>query len=130
MGLLSWLSGKGESRVADLVGGDAILKQELVRSFGQTSRGKGQTRGNGTLAMTAGEVVFCLLLPRRDLRIPREAIMTVDSASSHLGKRTGATLLRITWRRDDGAQDSVAFETGDLGGWLAALGAAASQHGA
>lgn len=130
MGLLSLLGRKGESRVADLVGADAILKQELVRSFGETSRGKGQARGNGTLAMTGGEVVFCLLLPRRDLCIPRRAITGVGTASSHLGKRTGATLLRITWTGKDGEEDAVAFETGDLGGWLAALGGGASQHGA
>jgi hypothetical protein len=75
----------------------------------------------GILALTNEELLFAQWLPNRLLRIPRESIVEVTAARSHLGKTTGRKLLKVVWTTDLGAQDSIALWVKDLDGWLEAL---------
>jgi hypothetical protein len=91
-----------------------------ARLVGVKSRGPGQMRGTGTLALTLGEVVFLMWVPRRELRIARDAIESVQTGHGVAGKWTGAELLHVRWRSGD-AVDEAAWEVKDLGAWLVAL---------
>ena len=91
-----------------------------ARLVGVKSRGPGQMRGTGTLALTPGEVVFLVWVPRRELRIARDAIESVQTGHGVAGKWTGAELLHVRWRSGD-AVDEAAWEVKDLGAWLVAL---------
>jgi hypothetical protein len=91
-----------------------------ARLVGVKSRGPAQMRGTGALALTAGELMFLMWVPRRELRIPRGAIESVETGHGVAGKWTGAELLHVRWRSGDTA-DEAAWEVKDLGAWLVAL---------
>jgi hypothetical protein len=68
-------------------------------------------RGTGTLALISGELVFLMWVPQRELRIPREAIESVDSAHGVAGKRVGGKALHVRWRStEDVDEGSLASE--------------------
>ena len=120
--LLRWLSRRVAEDVRGRLGaGRILLIDERANSFGIESRGALQIRGNGCLALTAGELVFVMWIPRRELRIPRDRITTVERARSHLGKRIGRDLLRVRFLDDAGDSDSVAWFVRNLPAWEAAL---------
>jgi hypothetical protein len=100
--------------------GETPELEGTARLVGVKSRGLGQMRGTGTLALTGGEVVFLMWVPRRELRIPREAIEAVETGHGVAGKWTSAELLHVRWR-SGGSADEAAWEVKDLGAWLAAL---------
>ena len=97
----------------------ALLEGD-ARLVGVRSRGRVQARGTGTLALTARELVFVMWMPRRELRIPREAIESAQTGHGLPGYRSGGELLHVCWR-DAEALDEAAFGVSDLGDWLAAL---------
>jgi len=87
----------------------------------------------GTLLLIAAALAVALLfvrrsarsaramwVPRRELRIPREAIDSAHAGHGLAGKRTGGDLLHVRWR-NAGDLDEAAWGVRDLGGWLAAL---------
>ncbi len=77
-------------------------------------------RGNGTLALTAEELLFAQWVPNRLLRIPRAAISEVSTARSWLGKTVARELLVVRW--DD---DAIGLWVPDLDAWVSALRAGA-----
>ena len=77
-------------------------------------------RGTGTLALTARELVFLMWVPRRELRIAREAIKSVETGHGVAGKRTSRDLLHVRWHTGE-AEDEAAWAVKDLGAWMAAL---------
>ncbi|MEX2619395.1 MAG: hypothetical protein WD250_04170 [Egibacteraceae bacterium] len=107
-------------RAADAIPG--VRRREDVLSFGQTSKGVTQVRGNGTLVLTDDRLVFLMWMPRRELVIPLAAVEAVDTTRSHLGKTMGRDLLRVCWRDPRGGEDAIAWLLDDLGGWHTALG--------
>lgn len=116
--LATWIAGPARAAAAGLQG---VRRNENARSLGQTSRGKGQARGNGTLVLTQDALHFFLWVPRRPLAVPLAAITRVDTATCHLGKWVAARLLRVTWRGPEG-EDAIALQVHDLDGWLRDLG--------
>jgi hypothetical protein len=103
-----------------LRGRPAVRVDQQANFFGVESKGVTQMRGNGTLVLTADELVFALWLPRTLVRIPLRDIVTVDEAKSHLGKSIARSLLRVRWRTA-GIEDTVAWWVPDLAGWTADL---------
>lgn len=97
-----------------------LLREDNANSFGVESRGRSQVRGNGTLALTAEELLFAPWVPNRLLRIPRAAITEVGITKSWLGKTIFRELLVVRWSEDADA-DAIALWVKDLDGWLAAL---------
>jgi hypothetical protein len=100
--------------------GVRATRQGPARSLGQTSLGKGQVRGSGTLALDGEELVFALAVPARTTRMPLASITTVDTTRSHLGKSVGSKLLRVSWNGEQG-EDSIALQVPDLDGWIQAI---------
>jgi hypothetical protein len=118
MGLIT---GPLRRRAARHFAGLALLHEGDANSFGVASAGVWQVRGNGSLALTRHELLFAQWVPNRLLRIPRDSIVEVTTARSHLGKTIGRDLLKVVWSTDVGTQDSIALWVGDLDGWLEAL---------
>jgi hypothetical protein len=97
------------------------LTEEMALCFGVESRGKFQLRGTGCLALTADEVLFVMWLPRREIRIPRSSITSIETPLSHLGKTQFTRLLRVRFATSEGNDDSVAWRVPNLDQWTAAL---------
>jgi hypothetical protein len=98
-----------------------LLREDDALSLGVESAGKGQLRGNGTIALTERELLFAQWLPNRLVRIRRESIVEVTTTRAHLGKTIGRKLLKVTWESDANGQDAIALWTRDLDGWIEAL---------
>ncbi len=99
-----------------------MLREDDANTFGVESLTKWQVRGNGTLALTAEELLFAQWVPNRLLRIPRAAITEVTTTRSWLGKTIFRQLLLVRWTADAGA-DAIALWVKDLDGWIAVLSA-------
>ncbi|MCW5713947.1 MAG: hypothetical protein KIT43_05480 [Bauldia sp.] len=125
---LRWIVGKLRPRIATAVRREAIVLEDLrANSLGLTSRGMFQSRGNGGLVLTADELLFFQVVPRRDLAIPLSAIHEVKSEKAHLGKSYGRDLLYVAFDGPSGP-DSIAWFVRDLPAWLEALRRAASGN--
>ena len=96
--------------------GSAIERIENTRGLGLESRGATQTRGNGWLVLTPGELRFRQWIPDRETRILRADVTGVETPKSWLGKSVGTKLLCVRW-----PGDAMAWEVRDLDAWIAAL---------
>jgi hypothetical protein len=111
-----------EEVLAALGGEPSILAMDdTADSFGVTSAGAGQIRGNGCLAATADGLLFVQWAPKKRLWIPRTRILKVGGSPAHLGKSTGDALLRVEFRTEAGLVDSAAWLVHDLATWLEML---------
>lgn len=109
-------------RLTQIAAGRHERKLAGARSFGQRSKGAGQVRGNGALALFDDELVFVQLIPKVEIRVPRERITDVAKVAAFNGKASGAELLVVEWRTGEGdATDAAAWQLSDLRGWLEAL---------
>lgn len=106
-----------EARIVEL---GPTLRHETATSLGLTSKGVGQVRGTGTLALTSEELGFAQWKPPHLVRIPLGTITRVGTTRSHLGKTIGRDLLLVEWT-EGRVDDSIALAVADLGSWLRAL---------
>ncbi len=102
--------------------GLTVLRESDANSFGVESLGPRQVRGNGTLALTADELLFAQWIPNRLFRIRRGWIIDVTTPRSHLGKTMVSRLLKVTWTTESGSTDSIALLVKDLDAWIESLG--------
>lgn len=77
--------------------------------------------GNGTLVLTEQELLFEQDLPRSVVRAPRAAITEVSTARA-FRSRIFPRLLKVAWKVESGAQDSIVLMVKDVDGWIEALG--------
>jgi hypothetical protein len=112
-----------DDEVLATLGGEPniLAMDDTADSFGVTSAGTGQIRGNGCLAATADGLLFVQWAPKKRLWISRTRILKVGGASTHLGKSTGDALLRVEFRTEAGLVDSAAWLVHDLPTWLEML---------
>ncbi len=116
-GVFAFMKGPLEDRIAAQYGQDEILMQDLkANSFGRESAGVWQCRGNGGLVLTAKHLHFFQFLPKRDFRVPLDAISELTLTKSHLGKATIYDLLKVHFSAD-GQRDSVAWYLTDPQAW-------------
>lgn len=106
---------------ARLGAGRILLVEDRANSFGVESLGRGQIRGNGCLAATDDEILFVMWFPRREIRIPRDRVTSVERARAHLGKTVGRELIRVRFTNENGRPDSIAWWVSDPARWEAAL---------
>lgn len=104
--------------LAAFAGQPVVAHTPSANFFGQSSLGPAQPRGNGALVLTASELYFRLLLPRREWRIPLARIASADTTRAHLGKTKGRLLLRLKYTDERGQHDSAAWLVPDLDSWL------------
>jgi hypothetical protein len=102
--------------VAGAATGPAILTDPAANFFGLESRGAGQARSDGTLALTATELWFGRTSAGSGLTIPVAEIHAVDLAASHLGKTSGRQLVRV--RFGAGPGDTAAWAVDDAVAWV------------
>lgn len=125
------MKGPLEARIAAHYGPDEILLKDLkANSFGLESAGVWQVRGNGGLVLTARYLHFFMFLPKREFRIPIDAITELTFTKSHLGKATIYDLLKVRFT-GEGTPDSIAWYLTDPAAWNArieALKAASSTN--
>ena len=98
-----------------------ILTSPMANLFGIQSRGMKQIRGNGILLLTASQIYFRMLLPRRELLVPLSSITAVETPKSFLGKTKGRKLLKVDFRNDTGGTDSAAWLVPDPDKWVEAI---------
>lgn len=117
--LVFWLlKGPLEARIAADYGTGKVLMQDLkANCFGVESAGVWQARGNGGLVLTAEGLHFFMFLPRKDLRVPLDAVTEVTLTKSHLGKATIYDLLKVRFVAE-GKPDSIAWFLTDPAAWL------------
>ena len=86
--------------------------------FGQESLRGTQMRGNGILILTDSDLIFEMLLPNKQFRIPLHSIQSIENPSSFLGKSRFTPLLKVIYINDQGVTDSMAWQVVDLEGWM------------
>lgn len=114
------LARSGRQQIRTSLRGELAELEGNARLIGVESRGRGQMRGTGTLALTARELVFVMWAPRQELRIPREAIESVETGHGVAGKRVAGKQLHVRWRTAGGV-DEAAWGVKDLAAWMAAM---------
>lgn len=92
----------------------ARLVQRGANFLGQESKGPAQMRGNGTLVLTDGEIIFERWLPRAEFRIRAADIVAVETVTGFLGKTVGRPLLRVVYTPVTGQTDSMAWWVRDI----------------
>ncbi len=95
--------------------GETLFKAQ-ASFLGVKSRGFRQIRGNGELVITRDGIRFTRLLPRAELSIPREAIISVGRTRSFLGKTVFRPLAKVVFYNHQGQTDEVAWFVKDLEG--------------
>lgn len=111
---------RGEEELARELG-PGSRRIATVRGLGLESRGRGQVRGTGTLALSVDELRFRQWVPRREVRVPLTDVTDIETPRWWLGKTVGRRLLCVRWRTEDGGEDAMAWEVPDLEAWLADL---------
>jgi len=109
-------------KVLELFKGKKIIAASMSANFfGQESLGFKQIRGNGVLVLADEELYFRLWIPKKELRISSKQIIDVQSPRSHLGKTKFMPLLKILFKNDKGANDSIAWAVDNLPYWKETL---------
>lgn len=114
------------------LGEDGILRAEwFARFFGQKSKGLAQIRGNGALVLTSDELVFRMLYPRKEMRVPLTQISRVSTPKSFLGKPSLRRLLCVHFdpnaesnaavQTPEDSEDCMAWEVRDIENWIIAV---------
>ena len=98
------------------------LRAEPANFYGQESRGVGQLRGNGILVLLSDQLLFAMLVPRREYTITRRSIVRTESPTSYLGRTNFQPLLKVVFQDETGKLDSMAWLVRDVPGWQAQLG--------
>jgi hypothetical protein len=94
--------------------GDIICHDNSAHYFGmELFKGK-QNRGKGILVLAQNELYFLKLLPRIELCIPIKRIKRCVKTKNFLGKSIHKPLLKIDFKDEDGALNSVAWHVRDL----------------
>jgi hypothetical protein len=105
------------------VGEEKVYRIDDCNFFGIASRGLGQVRGNGLLALTDAGLRFRMLLPQRALFISAASIKEISFPRRFLGKSKGGDLLRVDFVNEDGEEDAGAWLVGDPRWWGKAIAA-------
>ena len=98
-----------------------VVRLGYANSFGQESIGMRQFRGLGILTLREKSITFDRVMPRRTTAIPLDRITGVDMTKSHLGKTKFQPLLKVSFRNETGAQDSMAWLVQNPEDWIKAL---------
>lgn len=122
--LLRWAQrgmAAARANLTAVAAGRTARRQSSAQSFGIRSKGAGQLRGVGYLALFDDELVFVQAIAKNHIRAKLSDIVAVTTPRSFLGKTQGVKLLAVEWRTGD-ASDQVALRVPDLDAWVEDLG--------
>jgi len=97
--------------------GERIVLRDGGNFFGLKSRGVGQVRGNGLLALTEKRIIFKQLIPSKWFEILLERIIDIEHPKSFLGKSVGVKLLQVNFTNDEGEHDAIAWAVREPDKW-------------
>ncbi|MDQ7029810.1 MAG: hypothetical protein Q9O62_08555 [Ardenticatenia bacterium] len=123
-----WRSKHTEQVLRTFANKRVLAVEPNANFFGQESSGYIQVRGNGILLVTEEELYFEMWMPRRVLHIPKAALLSVGTSSSHLGKTRGSLLLKVVFQNPQGEVDSAAWLVQDLHTCVQSLDELMSGH--
>ncbi len=106
-----------------LAGRTIVRIDRRANFFGVESKGQAQLRGNGVLVLTSGQLVFEMLLPRREMVMDLSRVRRLASVRSHLHKSVMRPLLRVEFDDGAGGTDAVAWYVRDVDEWITAIAA-------
>lgn len=96
---------------------DIILATSRANFFGQESMRCEQVRGKGYLILTRDVLFFRLLILKREIVIPVQAVTSAEITSWHIGKSKRRLLLKVIFTNENGSRDSAAWLIGDPNKW-------------
>jgi hypothetical protein len=99
-------------------GRDPLRVAPMAQYHGLASAGWRQVRGNGSLILTEETLRFDQWSPQRQVIVPLEDVLRVETPRTHAGKWSLRPMLRVTWRTWDGLEDAAAWTLNDLEGWV------------
>ena len=106
----------------DRIGSEGVVRHDAANFFGRGSAGGAQVRGSGILVLTLRALHFEMMMPRREITVPLEAITGVDTPRSFAGKTDTRRLLVVRYRDPESGEDEVAWSVRDVEDWVRDLG--------
>ena len=113
-------AGSARARIEESLASLDVRRKDKADFYGVASRGEGQVRSLGTLALTPDELVFLQFVPESEVRVPLKAITHVEIARSFLDKTVTRDLMVVTWKSGED-DDRVAFDVPDMDAWRSEL---------
>ena len=113
-----------------LEGQQVLEMTQRANCFGRQSQSMAQLRGNGILALTATELSFFMLYPKRDHRVGLSTVERVETSMWFKGKSVGKELLVVEFGDGRGGQDAFGYWVPDAPTWVEAVRSAATAAGA
>ena len=101
-----------------------LRRPEGANFSGLESKGMGQVRGNGFIALTGENLRVTRAVPAAEWRIPHRHLKQVSLEPSFLGKQRGTPVLVITFEAD-GQIDRLGVYVRDGADWVEAIADAA-----
>ena len=89
--------------------------------MGLRSKGRGQVRGSGVLALTRKRLYFEMLWPKRELVIKLDSVTGLEAPLSFLGKTKFRKLLQVNFTDERGEPAAAAWCLRDRQEWVAAI---------
>ena len=113
--LMKWIRSAALRRINAAVPNpeSIVLLDTGANFYGLQSLGGAQLRGNGGLVLTSDQLLFLMLIPQRDFRIPISAVTGTGLVTSHCGKTSFRTLLQVSWH----SETTTGVQT-ETGAWL------------
>jgi hypothetical protein len=106
--------------------GVVFLRGLAAANFsGLESKGMGQVRGNGFIALTGQDLRITRAVPAAEWRIPHQQIKQVALEPSFLGKRRGMKVLVITFEQE-GQPDRIGVYVRNGADWVEVIANAAN----
>lgn len=126
---LKAIAGPLRERVEANVPSSDVVRLDLgANSFGLSSKGPAQARGNGALVLTPTALRFFQLVPAIEVAVPLTDIREITLVRSHLGKSVGYRLVKVTFGTSGGS-DAIAWFVPEPEAWAEAIETARSRVG-
>ena len=98
-----------------------LLVDETARLLGLASEQPAAGAAWGCLAVTADEVLFVQWKPKREVRIERSRLKSVEAPSLPIGRKGPVQLLALRYASAHDSIEAVAFHVSELPRWLSEL---------
>jgi hypothetical protein len=98
-------------------GQNILLKDKYALYIAQQSDGYSHTRGTGYLVLTDQELYFKRQFGNKVISMPLQSILQASETLRLGGQSIGKSLLKVSFRNQQGKEDAVAWRVKDLHRW-------------
>lgn len=92
---------------ASLRGEGVVRLTRKANFFGRSSHKYAEMKGNGVLALTTEDLVFIMLYPNREYRIPLRNIVKIEHPKCFRSRTVGKELLVVEYMEEQTGGDSI-----------------------